>query len=553
MDAKMNFEEFKNKWLEYLESEKKLTQEDIQNHLDLPDNEKVELGYLIKSCRVIAVADDCYELSALENNSKLRAGDKVLLFPSDSNKEIKATIVDNFFNTITLIPQTHLDNSLTYDIQITEAVMLDPLIQLVSGLEDGDTGSAFIKELCQSRQPKTKGVFGIDPQSVRLPSRLNNAQHSAIENVLYRPSLYCIQGPPGTGKTDVLSEIAKAFSERGHEVLIISNTHQAVNNALNKIAKTQQLPIVKIGEALKAMELLSNIQRYKTFIEYMNSRPKRRLKYEKGAIVGMTLHAAIINLGLRKKNGFAPSVVLVDEAGQIPLTFGAAIGTFGSGSIVFIGDDRQMPPIFHPMLLGDELSVSIFSYITTAYPASKIALEITYRMNDVITKFVSSHFYEPHGITLHTNNLSPAGDDSLKWIDTLSLPNASENCVEQNEVEATAIAREVSELLTAGIKPEDIAVITPYRKQVVQLRTAMEQEGINRKVMPLVDTVERLQGQDVDYIFISFATSVRLSNLSIDQCEFLLNPNRINVMISRAKSFVRLYSTKQIHDAILKI
>lgn len=52
----------------------------------------------------------------------------------------------------------------------------------------------------------------------------------------------------------------------------------------------------------------------------------------------------------------------------------------------------------------------------------------------------------------------------------------------------------------------------------------------------LIDTVERLQGQDVDVIILSIATSQESFFKNVNS--FLLNPNRLNVMFSRAKKKV---------------
>ena len=351
----MTFDEYKDQLLSYLNKEKELTEKDIQDHLDLSDDEKVEQGYLIKGGIVTDSRDGCSELSTPENNTKLRGGDKVDLLDLNSGKSTEATVIENTFDNISV--NVELQKSSQYDIIVKEGFYLDPLINLLEKMKDGDPGTFYMEELCGKEKPEETGYGAIDVSSLQLPSKLNASQKNSIEKVLQRPSLYCIQGPPGTGKTDVLATIASIFSKRGKEVLIISNTHQAVNNALNKIADT--MPVVKIGETLKAQSVSGHILKYKTFRDYRQTRRTRRANTA-GAIVGMTLHAAIINLGLRR-SGFSPTLVLVDEASQIPLTMASAIGCFGAGSIVFIGDDRQMPPIFHPELVNDELSVSIFS------------------------------------------------------------------------------------------------------------------------------------------------------------------------------------------------
>lgn len=527
----MTFDEYKEQLLDYLKKEKELTERDIQSHKDLSEEEKIEQGYLVKGCLVSSHIDDCYELTARENNTKLRTGDRVILTRKDSEAKINATIVENFFNTISITTNAIMDKLQTYDIHVTEAVLLDPLIQLLEELEDGTSGSYYLKELCKIETPEKRGYGAIDVNNADFPNRLNEAQHEAVERVLARPTLYCIQGPPGTGKTDVLSTIAKNFSKKGKEVLIISNTHQAVNNALNKIAQYPDLPIVKVGEALKAQELSDNIQLAKTYTEYIRTRPKKRRLRENGAIVGMTIHAAIINLGLRN-SGFSPSVVLADEAGQIPLSFGSAIGAFGAGSIVFIGDDRQMPPIFHPDLVSDTMSVSIFTHLTNLYPDFKTVLDTTYRMNTEITEYVSKHFYEPYGITLKAFR-EPTFKPSIEFCNC-----PTENGVlwrEYNPEEAKIAAEKALEYTKKGL---EVAVVTPFRKQVNCIREFVtkefEENGIEE--IPLVDTVERLQGQDVDVIIISTSVSEAPYYLQLES--FILDQHRLNVMFSRAKEKV---------------
>lgn len=525
----MTFEEYKNQILDYLKREKELTERDIQDHQNLSDEEKVEQGYLIKGCLVSTKVDDCYELIASENNTKLRAGDKVVIKPVNGNTIIKATIVENFFDHISITTDGNLVINAAYDIYVTEAVLLDPIIKLLEELEDGASGSSYLEYLGNVAQPQESGYGSIDFDKANIPAHLNDAQKDAIANVFKRPSVYCIQGPPGTGKTDVLSTIAKSFSMNGKEVLVISNTHQAVNNALNKLSG-QGLPVVKIGEALKAQDLSPDITLAKTYSAYLKTRGKRR-RYDKGAIVGMTLHAAIINLGLRK-SGFAPSLVLADEAGQIPLSMGAAIGTFGAGTIVFIGDDRQMPPIYHPDLVDDPISVSVFSHVSNLFPQLKTVLDTTYRMNTEITEYVSKCFYEPYGIKLKSFK-QPKFEKS---IEVISIPdNAQMNWQEYNPEEAKIAAEKALEYSQQGL---EVAIVTPFRKQVNCIREFITDifGANNISPLPLVDTVERLQGQDVDVIIIS--TSISSTLYYRQMKSFVLEPHRLNVMFSRAKEKV---------------
>lgn len=417
-------------------------------------------------------------------------------------------------------------------------------------IEDGAPGSYWFEMLIGLEEPQTEGFRPLSSASeIKIPANFNVKQREACLTAFKRPDVFCLQGPPGTGKTDVLATIANAFSSDGREVLVICHTHHAVNNALNKIHKVApNLPVIKIGDELKGDELNENIIRCQTYNSYMGLRKKRKnARHKSNDIVGMTIQSAFISLGLRN-SGFNPNIILVDEAGQIPFTYGALIGSFKVTSVVFIGDDRQMPPIFHEKLVKHPFSTSIFSYLSDKYPDMEQALTTTYRMNDEITSFVSKHFYEPYGVTLESSELSANRRLELDaWCEDEDITNilkseqsiisrnvSKENIWEDsNPEEAEFIANLVHTALAAGMQPEDLAVITPYRRQVNLVREMVEKAVGTELPELLIDTVERLQGQDVELIIISLC--VTSSDYYSQQQSFIMNPNRLNVMISRAK------------------
>lgn len=273
----------------------------------------------------------------------------------------------------------------------------------------------------------------------------------------------------------------------------------------------------------------------RTYQEYKKTR--KASKYSKtGDVVGMTLHGAVINIGLRG-SGFTPGVVLVDEAGQIPLVVGVAVGLMNSPSVVFIGDDRQMPPIFHPELSNHKLSTSIFTYCATKFPNLKTVLDLTYRMNTEITDCVSNNFYMPFGISLKSYK-EPI---FAKSIEIYSYPSKGLNYEDYNPEEANDVVEEVLKYTKDGFS---VSVITPFRKQVNCIRLYCQDRykkaGMENEV-PLIDTVERLQGQSVDVILISFSVD-SLSYFNKNRT-FLLDNHRLNVMISRAKQKVVIFKS----------
>ena len=557
----MTFDAYKEKLLSYLNQQKRQEEIDIETNKHLSPQEKEELGLRILNAKVVEKDGYKYKLHAETNNSKFRPGDRVTLISGYPIHYLNAVILENFFNDVIIETSADLDLDDIYDVEVTEVVMLQAIISLIESIEEGAPGSFYLEELAGISEPYD-GVGSIPLKKVNtIPDRLNEEQRAICEYALQRPTIACVQGPPGTGKTDVLATIAHTFSSQGKEVLVLSLTHQAVNNALNKIEKVSSANIVKVGQELKAEDLSDGVIKVEKYSDYIKMRKNNRSLNPDGAdIVGMTVHASISNLGLRK-SGFNPSIVLVDEASQIPVTLAATIGAIGCGSIIFIGDDKQMPPIFHEKLQNRKLSVSVFQHLCSLYPDFKYRLSVTYRMNDVITNVVSKNFYEPYGEKLtasdfskdrRLNLYSESDNNDVRDVFndpsplTICNPTSDNTWEDENPEEGAFIASIVQEAVKLNMEMKDVAVITPYRRQVKNIRASIADCMGEDFEMPLIDTVERLQGQDVDLIIISFCTSDTVFfNKNRD---FLLNPNRMNVMLSRAKKKVVLVGSKILLD-----
>lgn len=540
--------EFRNQLVDYIKKEHEYCEEDIRLNSMLSDEEKVDKGLLFASARIVEILSNGYVFESEENNTKLRPGDNVRIIDLSCGKKFESRILDCDLTSLTVETDESLNLSSLFNIEVAEFALQKAFSKVLSAIDDGSPGTYFLKVLSGQIQPDLEGFGGVRFSSVAKKD-LNENQILASEKILKKPSVFCIQGPPGTGKTKVLSSIAFSFSTAGKNVLILSNTHQAINNALNGVACYYGVAVAKVGNELKSQELHENILRFPFFWQcarYISERAKKKAKCQTGVVVGMTLHSASFNLGI-KNSLFQPSIVLVDEASQIPLVQAAVIGTFGSGSVVFIGDDKQMPPIFHEKLEKDPLSQSIFSFLIHKYPKIEERLNVTYRMNDDITRFISSNFYEIDGESISSSDVSkhrrlttdgvysqPLIERLLtsKMSIDLACASISDSCEDENFEEAQFVSQLAIECLEKQeAKDFHIAIVTPFRRQVRMIRSCMAKFDNHSEIM--VDTVERLQGQDVDVIIVSLCTS---SEKYFEKMQnFILNPNRMNVMLSRAK------------------
>lgn len=557
-------EDFRDNLLKLLFAEKKLAEEEAERQKRMSREEKVDNNLLLINITIKSHQEDIYELAVPDNYSKLRAGDKIAISNEETLSVCEATIVDVFIDTVTISCDKDLDDKATFSIEQKAPNLLQSLISCLEGIYAGVPGAAFLRLLSGEEKLETADFLRLDvndiPNFDSIKSRLNEEQLSAVSRMLEYPPIHVLQGPPGTGKTVVLAATAIATARMNREVVIIANTHHAVNNALEKIRSLdKKATLIKIGVELKSDELDDTVLIFEKFNEYYEYSYKNRRKKRTGHIIGMTIWGAITYLGLRHHAHFRPYIAFVDEASLMPLSYATILGKTAP-SVCLFGDSRQMPPIFRPELENNVNSVSILDYCFQKVEGVPVTvLKTTYRMNEPITSIVSKSFYEPYGICLHSADSVASKCFQSSFLDGKGLTDSiafsdpevsSPCCQEENEGEAGCILDVVSSLLKEGSKASDIAVITPFRKQVRLIR-AMASELLFAEELPLIDTVERLQGQDVNCIILSFASSDEeyIKNFH----EFIFNPNRLNVMISRAKTKVLIFGCKTVQNKLKNI
>lgn len=403
----MTMEDFRDNLLRNLFVEKELGKEDAEKQKNMSREEKVENNLLLINATIKSHEDGVYELNVPDNYSKLRAGDKVVIANEDASSKNDATIIDVFMDTLTISCDKELDINATYTIEQKSPELIQTLISCLEGIYSGVPGAAFLRLLSGEEKLEVVDFLKVNIDDVpgfdNIKNNLNQEQLAAVASMLEYPPIHVLQGPPGTGKTAVLAATAIATARMNREVVIIANTHHAVNNALQKIRSLdKKTTLIKVGATLKSEELDDTVLKFEKFNEYYEYSYKNRKKKKTGHIIGMTIWGAITYLGLRHHAHFRPYIALVDEASLMPLSLAAILGKTAP-SVCLFGDSRQMPPIFRPELENNDNSISILDYCSQNIEGIPVAvLHTTYRMNESITNVTSKSFYEPYGITLRS-------------------------------------------------------------------------------------------------------------------------------------------------------
>lgn len=507
-----------------------------------PPGERVADGEAIAGVEIVRVQHPFAWLRCRENLSKFRPGDTLHLNqgnPFDpprytceleedrgTNLVIRAGFQVNFFG---------LASGRGW---VLDREVVDVRFLLQGALGQLADGSPHSQEVLSILQGRVRPQF--DPRAARYAEKmaqrlhLDASQTEALSKALSSQNLYLIQGPPGTEKTYVLAYMAVALAQQGERVLITALTHRAINNALRKIVQVTGFNrIAKIGQHRRADDLAwetGSVPNYERFAA-SPFRPE-----DTGFIVGGTCFA----VRTRRLRDVFFDTVIFDEAGQVTLPLAAA-GMLAGRRYIFVGDHKQMAPVIVAEHKLRWVARSVFENLFEAVPGTM--LTTTYRMNTESNAYPSQRFY---GGRLHP---SPEAQNRLLQLggqpgpfDFLLRPSPSAIFVAVNHSgkgmrapeEAAIAAGVVAEAVGRGLSPTGIAVVAPYRAQVRLIRDALRKLNVEPDSDGVVvDTVERIQGQERDVIVVSLTTSDPAH--AAQRAEFYFQPNRLNVAITRPR------------------
>ncbi|MFE0025102.1 AAA domain-containing protein [Amycolatopsis sp. NPDC059021] len=100
----------------------------------------------------------------------------------------------------------------------------------------------------------------VDPRRIAAPNvraeptwfneTLDDDKHIAVTRALASPDFFLLEGPPGTGKTGFITELVRQELHRNPEarILLVSQTHVAVDNALVRLADAGLEDLVRLGK-----------------------------------------------------------------------------------------------------------------------------------------------------------------------------------------------------------------------------------------------------------------------------------------------------------------
>ncbi len=137
---------------------------------------------------------------------------------------------------------------------VGEFVLIDRFEKAIERLEKNESISPnlvmWLFNVKRARLPKEEDInYLLDSIDDWLDENIKNNENQkiAVAKMLAAPDLCLIQGPPGTGKTTVIAEAIYQFAKRGNRILLASQSNDAVDNALERLAESTNIRAIRLG------------------------------------------------------------------------------------------------------------------------------------------------------------------------------------------------------------------------------------------------------------------------------------------------------------------
>ncbi|KAH3978908.1 hypothetical protein HBI25_092480 [Parastagonospora nodorum] len=394
----------------------------------------------------------------------------------------------------------------------------------------------------------------------------------SVDNIVERLASHKVPmvrlGHPARLLPSVLNHSLDVLTRTSEAAALVQDVRKEMDDKQNSIRKTRNAK-----------------ERRQVYTELKELRKEYRER-ERGCVNNLVSGSKVVLATLHGAGGFHLKgqefdVVIVDEASQaleaqcwVPLLWVKA------NKLVLAGDHLQLPPTIKSLnskeskaakskkteegaknaeapakpVNGMTLETTLFDRLLALHgPSIKRMLTTQYRMHEKIMRFPSDELYESklvaadfvkdrllNGLPYDVKDTEDTQEPLVFW-DTQGgdFPEKTEDDAvtkgskgmslgdsKSNEAEAALVKLHVNHLIEAGVKAEDIAVVTPYNAQLALLA------GMLKEAYPGIElgSVDGFQGREKEAVIVSTVRSNPDREVG-----FLGERRRLNVAMTRPK------------------
>ena len=400
--------------------------------------------------------------------------------------------------------------------------------------------------------------------------------------------LFIIIGPPGTGKTSygLLNTLQEELRSSADSILLLSYTNRAVDEICSKLVENH-IDFIRIGGRYACEDVYRPYLIDSKVQECQKIDQLRDIIRQTRVFVGTTT-AYNSNIHLFKLKSFG--LAIIDEASQIlePHLIGllSAKSNYEASAIrkiVLIGDHKQLPAVVQQReeesKVGDErlkqiyltdCRLSLFERLLKQYrhnPDVVYMLTKQGRMHHDIAHFPNLEFYQGklEEVPLaHQNTILPKQGKGVNGIEDIlmtrriafmAVPQPEQSVSDKVNVnESKAIAATVIKIYEINRDDFDplqtVGVIVPYRNQIAEIRKEIDKSGISVLHDITIDTVERYQGSQRDYIIYGFTIQkyyqFNFLTSNVFEEDGLLIDRKLNVAMTRAREHLLMFGNPEL-------
>lgn len=568
-----------NLWLG--NTEEKLESGDILNQLSIIENLSDQ------SSPIIRLKIPVYEDYFLPN---FRLGDIVILY--EKNKDADNVTNQHIFRgSIIQIDQEEVTIRLRYTQNNLQLLPLDSLYAIEKDYMDTSFGSMYrgLYSFLNANEDRRKLILNERPLEIDTSIQLNEKiAIPEIEKIVLKAKqaqdYFILLGPPGTGKTSIAlkSMVHEFYSDPQTNILLLSYTNRAVDEICSSISQIEpEIDFIRIGSEYSSEKrfhhrLLQNV------IKDCTKREEVKEVLIKHRVYVATVASLSGKLELLQLKQF--QVAIIDEASQIlePQLIGILSAKHQSNQnaikkFILIGDQKQLPAIVvqspssslvkdHTLIQAGitDRRISLFERLFRYHENNLHSnhwsiLTKQGRMHPDIAHFINQKFYNGQLETVPVHHQIQTifwekynsenflqnilAQQRIAFFATTKHPN--DKSFKKNTYEASLAVQILLNIYQMYIQnqrefspSQTVGIITPYRSQIALIKHLIHQLNIPELEQITIDTVERYQGSQRDFIIYTFCVNHTnqlelLSNIYVENGNLI--DRKLNVALTRAK------------------